>query len=205
MGFLWQHSTIPEIHPARTFRPYDLKYCSAWKNYYAKTFSTVRLALKHVFKLGKSSLFFRLSAPRLFKSALHLTLDGPPQFAPQPLYSAPHFICLFSPPPLRKSHRCAAPGHVGCAARTRGLRHGLKIRTPQVHLVRLHIAGRREVREGVQITVKGKLEGATVVIGRTGKRRTDAGQHGNIIRFNSASLTLNGKPGYWCLYPIAVR
>lgn len=115
----------------------------------------MRLALKTRFKTGGKVVIFRLSTPRLCKSALHLTLDGPPQFAPQPLYSAPHFICLFSPPPLRKSHRCAAPGHVGFAARTRGLRHGLKIRTPQVHLVRLYIAGRREVREGVQITVKG--------------------------------------------------
>lgn len=43
------------------------------------------------------------------------------------------------------------------------LRNGLKSRTPQVHLVRFHVAGRGEMREGVQVAVEGK-KGKIVVI-----------------------------------------
>lgn len=67
----------------------------------------------------------------------------------------------------------------------RGLRNGLKIRTPQVHLVRLHVAGRREVRKSVQIAVKGK-QGKYVVILGAGSRRATTGQHRNIYFYNAA-------------------
>ena len=75
----------------------------------------------------------------------------------------PHIVFGNPPPPHRRRRstidaqkgRCAPLRHVVSGTQSRD---GPKVRAPQVHLVRLHVSGRREVRESVQITVKGKQE-----------------------------------------------
>lgn len=101
-------------------------------------------------------VLFRLSASL---SLHHIWYFGPLSFAPQWVLCSTFCLAVLTTRALTRGcvkSRCAPLRKCSFARPRRSPKNGPKIRTPEVHLVRFHVAGRGEVRESFQVAVKGK-------------------------------------------------
>lgn len=101
-------------------------------------------------------VLFRLSASL---SLHHIWYFRPLSFAPQWVLCSTFCLAVLTTRALTRGcvkSRCAPLRKCSFARSRRSPKNGPKIRTPEVHLVRFHVAGRGEVRESFQVAVKGK-------------------------------------------------